>query len=93
MSIEIDPARLCMFKKTYEEKTEGGETKLKIEPCEELSDYRVAVYGAQIREDGEWKNKITSEYYCKKHFNQQYRYAPITKVFTFRRVERRKSEE
>jgi len=93
MSIEIDPARLCMFLKREQVVAGDGAFKEKLTSCEELADYRVAIYGEQIREDGEWKQKITPEYYCHNHFNQQYRFAPITKVFTFRRIERRKSQE
>lgn len=67
----------CMFNERIEDE---------IINCEKMAYYRVKVYGIEVKVDGEWKVETHNEYYCQAHFNNLYRFAPITKKFTYRRV-------
>jgi hypothetical protein len=90
---EPDPDRLCEF--TFLHRYSNMESK--IVNCDLLADYRIVRYSDRktLIPDGEasnprhWKPEVFIEYYCRKHFDQKYRYAtPPTPRITFVKIER-----
>ncbi len=89
---EPDPAKICEHSFTVRKSEKEAELIL----CEKLADYRVLLHlGETLIESGDasnpkdWSPEHRTEYYCRKHFDQIYRYAaPPTPKLTFRKIVR-----
>ena len=93
---ELDLAALCQFKQIKR----ISPTKAEIWECPKLADYRILLPGIEVLiEDGDasnpddWKPEFKVDYYCTKHFDQRYRYAPPpTPKLTFRNLAKERNK-
>ena len=94
---EPDPDALCQ----YQELERESKTKADIVVCEKLAAYRVLLFlGQTLSESGDaskpkdWKRQFKIEYYCRRHFDDKYKYVPApTPKMTFTKSIRKKKSQ